>query len=65
MDYEYDKDGNSKTPDGVDWKIIEYYESPDKVLDIINEMLSKHNLEVVQMDHGGTFCEFSIVEKNR
>jgi len=65
MDYEYDDNGNSQTPSGVDWEIVEHYDSPDNVLDIIDKMLSKFGLEIIQMDHGGTFCEFSIQEKNR
>jgi hypothetical protein len=66
MDYEYDENENSVTPKGVEWVIADYGTSPESMLDLIDNMLDKFGLEIVQMDgSGGTFCEFSITEKNR
>ena len=42
----------------ADWK-----ESPDVVLEDIDEMLSEHGLEIEQLDDGGDSHYFRIIKK--
>ena len=64
FEYKWEKDECIK-PEGK-WAVTDWKESTDTVLEIIDDLLKPHGLEIGLMEATGDFYEFSVIktEKN-
>lgn len=62
--YTYNDNNESETPKDIDFRVADWRDPTNEVLDLIDDLLNKYDLEIAIMETVGDFYEFGVRKKS-